>query len=146
MQPPEAGHAEPTPQIEPPRHVEAGQAGYDDGGSCLPNEAVLDRLERFQAVLPQVTAADRRQCHGRSHRDPTDPDNDSQDVQGASNDNVRHGRPRGRDGGASVRSNLRSRCSIGPSSHAFERQRTYPRNKSENLLWSKLLAVSGLTG
>jgi hypothetical protein len=59
VHPPEFSRPEPVPKIEPPRHVEAGQTNHDDSDPRLPDEAVLDRLERLEqlsAKSPRRTA------------------------------------------------------------------------------------------
>ena len=145
VHPPKVSRAEPIPKIEPRCHVEAGQASHDDGGPCLPNETVFDRLERPQAVFTQVAASDRGQRYGCSHRDPANPNDNSQDMECAGNDDVRHTRPRGRDDCVSTSSNLASKRSIDLSSNTFGRQTPYPRSGSESLLRSKLLALKSLT-
>src|SRR5208282_3259266 len=83
VHPPEVSHEEPLPKIDPPFHAEAGQASDDDGGRCLPDKAAPDRLKGPQAVFTQVAASDRRQSYGCSHRDPTNPDDSSQDMESA---------------------------------------------------------------
>ena len=121
LHPPEFNHPKPLPKIKPPCHVAPGQTNHDDGDLSLPDETVFDRLERLEPVLTQVAAAYRRQRHGCGHRNPANPDDDSQNMQRASNNDICYRHLLGRNGSASVRSNSTRQRSMGPSSNAFER-------------------------
>jgi hypothetical protein len=52
--PPEAGRAEPAPEIESPDPVDLGEADDDARRARLPGKAILDPLERQQPVLAQM--------------------------------------------------------------------------------------------
>src|SRR6185437_15838298 len=48
VHPPERGRQESIPEVEPPRHVETGEADNEDRSSRLPDEAALYCLKRLQ--------------------------------------------------------------------------------------------------
>jgi hypothetical protein len=61
VHPPEAGRAEPAPEIESPDPVDLGDIDDDARRARLPGKAILDRLERQQPILAEIAASHRRQ-------------------------------------------------------------------------------------
>lgn len=90
VHPPELGTAKARPQIEPRGHVEAGHTDEQHGGSSIYDESPLDGGERAHAIGAELASANGRQHDGRHHEDPSDPDDDRQDMQRAGNGKTVH--------------------------------------------------------
>src|SRR3546814_2701661 len=92
VHPPEIEAAEAAPQIELRHHVEPARPDEENGGARLPDEAMLDCVERAQPIGAEIAAAHGRERHRGRHRDAADPDDDRKHMERAGEGEIIHDR------------------------------------------------------